>query len=731
MAINPNLVSIIPASELPTGVPTSAGQFFFFEGNEMKKSPMTEIYELVSSSQSIGTITTSSTIPADGNVWGFAGEGTYPNAGNITVATGKFAILSRVGTTWSKVEVAIENVDIKDDTINFIDLSQYSDNVSNATNGWVNLFENYNQTKIVDFIAIKGFGNIELLRVYDDFSFDVIQTLNLEIDTINYFNVNIELKAGERIGIRCVATGTSKIYYKTDNAIKMRDLLTGEFGTLTISYWYNVRDLTTDEELKRKSTLNNLNSASDINSMYIRPEVLKSGLVKATVKVKSEGKLRLMILKKSGTIFTVKSYIDVNAKIGVNTYNTNLKAIGDGTEYFATFGQVLAFEASGGSGFYEKNPYNYEEVFTASDLTSLPFKFAILIDYVDELVLSEIKYPTLKPYGTLKFRKTTGNFPNIPNVYFSGRWFDKVVGGENTVASINQGAEIFAKVKNTTTVNALFSIITQAGNTPYISVSIDGGSWNRMIITPNLQIASGLSLNEHTVRIVVSGLMEHEDKWIQGNGIAFKGLSVAVGGLIYPIKPQNRYGVFFGDSITEGINVLGVTANSDSNCAEKAFPFVTSNLLDVAPLIVGFGGSGLTVGGSGGVPKAVDVIDWTISGIQENAQEPDFIVINHGTNDSGTPAATYKAALVEFINRIKIKYPAIPIFVMQPFLGYYGTSIVDVISAYNNNVFFVDTTGWGVTYSDSAHPNTLGGITAGTKLSEIIKEKLGGKFFQL
>lgn len=107
MAINPNLVSITPASELPTGVPTSAGQFFFYEGNEMKKSPMTEIYELVSGSQSLGTITPSSTIPTEGNVWGFAGEGTYPNAGNITVAAGKIAILSRIGTTWSKVDVEL------------------------------------------------------------------------------------------------------------------------------------------------------------------------------------------------------------------------------------------------------------------------------------------------------------------------------------------------------------------------------------------------------------------------------------------------------------------------------------------------------------------------------------------------------------------------------------------------------------------------------------------------
>lgn len=62
----------------------------------------------VTGSTSLGTITPSSTIPAEGNVWGFAGEGTYPNAGNITVETGKFAILSRVGTTWSKVEVALQ-----------------------------------------------------------------------------------------------------------------------------------------------------------------------------------------------------------------------------------------------------------------------------------------------------------------------------------------------------------------------------------------------------------------------------------------------------------------------------------------------------------------------------------------------------------------------------------------------------------------------------------------------
>lgn len=111
MAIDPKLVSIIPASELPTDTPTSAGQFFFFEGNQMKKAPMTEIYELVSGSQSLGTITPTSTIPTEGNVWGFAAPGTYPNAGNLTISPNTMGILSRVGTTWSKVGVtAYQNI---------------------------------------------------------------------------------------------------------------------------------------------------------------------------------------------------------------------------------------------------------------------------------------------------------------------------------------------------------------------------------------------------------------------------------------------------------------------------------------------------------------------------------------------------------------------------------------------------------------------------------------------
>lgn len=87
MAIDPRLVSIKTASELPTAVPTSAGQFFFFEGNQMKKAPMTDIYDKVKTAY-LGIATTTTTPPATGAYWYRVDvPGTYMG---VTVTDGDF-----------------------------------------------------------------------------------------------------------------------------------------------------------------------------------------------------------------------------------------------------------------------------------------------------------------------------------------------------------------------------------------------------------------------------------------------------------------------------------------------------------------------------------------------------------------------------------------------------------------------------------------------------------------
>lgn len=103
MAIDPNLVSIIPASELPTGVPTTAGQFFFYEGNEMKKSPMTEIYQLISGLK--GTLKITDTAPTVQGLYILSDVGTYTNLGGLVTTTGKVNYAFFDGTAWKLIAI--------------------------------------------------------------------------------------------------------------------------------------------------------------------------------------------------------------------------------------------------------------------------------------------------------------------------------------------------------------------------------------------------------------------------------------------------------------------------------------------------------------------------------------------------------------------------------------------------------------------------------------------------
>lgn len=92
MAIDPKLVSIIPASQLPTGDPTSAADFLFYEGDALKKGSMSNIYDKVSSGiNGVATQTNAPTAWVTGDPylferWVVNAPITSPNSwGNIAV----------------------------------------------------------------------------------------------------------------------------------------------------------------------------------------------------------------------------------------------------------------------------------------------------------------------------------------------------------------------------------------------------------------------------------------------------------------------------------------------------------------------------------------------------------------------------------------------------------------------------------------------------------------------
>ena len=309
-------------------------------------------------------------------------------------------------------------------------------------------------------------------------------------------------------------------------------------------------------------------------------------------------------------------------------------------------------------------------------------------------------------------------------VGYMGRWFDKDVNGIACKATFSQGAEFYFKVSGTSKV--WLKLHSTASPAPVIAVSTDGGFPKRMTTVKEgrLLLAENLSENEHTFRIIVDGFNEYQEKWTSAMGFVLECPEVEDGGKITGLLPTNPVILYYGDSITEGINVLGTGSTPDSNSASNEYPFIASHRLNAVSYTNGFGASGVTRGGSGGVPKCLDVIDSLYNGMPlSETPAPAAIVINHGHNDPTSDSAAFTEAYTAVLNRLREKYPNTPIFAVSPFAGMHNADIKAVVDALgDNNVFFVDKPSFSYTTSDGAHPDKNGAKALGTYLAKEIRK---------
>lgn len=333
--------------------------------------------------------------------------------------------------------------------------------------------------------------------------------------------------------------------------------------------------------------------------------------------------------------------------------------------------------------------------------------------------------PTAPNVSQLMFRKTKGNFDTQPNVYFSGRWFETA----NGITTINQGAEIDARFSGT----SIAADITALATMPCLAASIDGGTFERVQMTSSgaVSIASGLDNTEHNIRLIIDGVDEHDDLWSGHKGVVFNRFIVNNDESVktVPIKPNNRVVWFIGDSITAGINVLGKGANPSVNSATHAYAFVCSTELNVSNIRIAFGSTGVTTGGSGGVPQVSGYIDNEAAGIPDGVDDyPDVIVINHGTNDAGAGYSDFVGNYRSVLNRLNIKFPGVVIYLMKPFNGAQKYTFEAISSGYKN-VVLVPSDEWNIASPNDGHPDVSNSITAGMNLAETLKKSLGTGYF--
>lgn len=468
------------------------------------------------------------------------------------------------------------------------------------------------------------------------------------------------------------------------------------------------------------------------NSLYVVNKPLSSGGIIAHVSSNKDQAGSILIVKKNGLTFTILSKKNINLTTGHNTVDVDYTASGDGTEYLATVG-VINFKPNSGLGFYQiaygSNVGNVGDTFETVDHTDMAIDLGVYAEYKGQLeIINDDLLKRIEKFNSLPSltnfllpRYTQINEP----VGFVGRWFDSTINGTNVKSTINQGSELYFKVKNTTSINVNF-IVNTAYKTPYFAYSIDGADMTRQLVTsPTLPT---VSLDEHIIRVVVDGVTEAENKWIGEKGFAFKDITVDSTGTVTGVLPKNKKIMFFGDSITEGIRVLNMNADSDGNSATGAFPYIASTNLNAISYRVGFGGAGVTKGGNGGVPSLINFIDNMTKNRLAPYYEPDVVVVNIGTNDFDADTDVFKSQYTAVINRLLIKYSGTPLFIMVPFNGTRKSEITDITNN-KKGVYMVDTTGWDISTTDGLHPDVAGSIKAGTKLSDYIISTLGRNYF--
>ena len=236
----------------------------------------------------------------------------------------------------------------------------------------------------------------------------------------------------------------------------------------------------------------------------------------------------------------------------------------------------------------------------------------------------------------------------------------------------------------------------------------------------------------HALRVIVKSIDECESRWENPNcRVSFLGCEAE--GFRHLPTDTRPVIEFIGDSITEGILV---DPERRSPCytddrynrvyqddATTGWAWRTAEALGMAARIMGYGAVGLTRGGSGGVPRAALAYPYAYAGAVLPPARVDYIVINHGANDSGASDEEYLKRYEELLDEVRAAHPEAHVLVLPSFWGFHAAVLPDFVAGYNASrgarVDFVPTDGWFTNFPE--HPLRAEDCAIGEKLTEALR----------
>ena len=309
--------------------------------------------------------------------------------------------------------------------------------------------------------------------------------------------------------------------------------------------------------------------------------------------------------------------------------------------------------------------------------------------------------------------------------YYFGRWFEDEINGVSHHITLTNGSACYFLIDGASSFTVDFTAIHTL-DAPVFAYRIDGGEpLHRRISDPTVELPDK---NRHIVTVIIDSINVYENKWEDECGVAVKDIVPSDGGRIVGVKPTSKVIFFYGDSITEGLYAISTVNGASGSSATGAYPYFCAEKLNAVPYYVGYSGSGVICSGTFTTfPKTVDQLSQNrpIS----DADKPDMIVINHGTNDWTGTQRVFTASLKNAVKRLIELYPDTPIVYMIPFCQNRAESIRALAEEYEN-ILIVETDGWRIEYTDTVHPTVKGAETAGGLLADAIHEHFGEDFFK-
>jgi hypothetical protein len=205
--------------------------------------------------------------------------------------------------------------------------------------------------------------------------------------------------------------------------------------------------------------------------------------------------------------------------------------------------------------------------------------------------------------------------------------------------------------------NLDFSPLSGAGvttaNYPKLSWYIDDGpiQTSQPSASP-LVLASGLSTGStHTLRIWMKATKQTTDRWTTPvNVTRWTGFNVDLGGVAVSLvgtslEPRAKKAIFYGDSITEGVESLNVN-NGDLTSNDSYINFVRpiAFALNAEYGQVGYGFGGWIHTANGNVPGLKTSFNFQSNGVARNCSGFDYVFIHHGHNDTAANGAQLQAS---------------------------------------------------------------------------------------